>query len=50
MLAIELPSSLRVSYMNPIGCSITGTPESVLVYESFQDSRLVPVAFLPIQG
>ena len=48
MLAVELPSSLRASYMNPVGCPIAGAPEPILVYESFQENRLIAVALLPI--
>lgn len=49
MVAIELPSSLRLSYMNPVRCPIAGAPEPVSVYESFQESGLIPVALLPIE-
>jgi hypothetical protein len=49
MLAVEFPSSLRLSYVNPVGCAIAGTLEAVLVNESFQESRLIPVALLPIR-
>lgn len=49
MLAIELPSSLSFSYMNPVRCPIAGPPEAVLVYECFQQNGLIPVALLPIE-
>jgi hypothetical protein len=48
MPAIELPSSLSFSHMNPVGCPIAGPPEAVLVYESLQESRLISVALLPV--
>lgn len=48
MQAIELASSLRFSYMNPVGCPIAGPPEAVLVHKGFQKNRLIAVALLPI--
>lgn len=48
MPAIELPSSLRFSYVNPVGCPIAGPPEAVLVHKGLQKNRLIPVALLPI--
>jgi hypothetical protein len=48
LVGIKLASSLGLSDMGPVGCTVAGSTESVLFHESFHQNRPIGIKLLPI--